>query len=122
VRRYPWLVVSILALVGVLLLGAFPARAYLDQVHERQELAARVRSLSASNDRLVQQAVQLRSDATIEQLARERYQLVRPGEEAYAILPDDRPAVAAPARNPVAASRSAASWWARAWARVTSIF
>ena len=121
-RRYPWLVVSLLAVVGVLLLAAFPTRAYLDQVHQRQQLAARVRSLATTNDRLVQQAAQLRSDDTIEQLARQRYQLVRPGEEAYAILPDAQPPATVPVKGRASAGSAAGSWWSRAWARVSSIF
>ncbi|MFN2504849.1 MAG: septum formation initiator family protein [Acidimicrobiales bacterium] len=119
-RRYPWLVVSLLALAGVLLLVAFPTRAYLDQVHQRQELTARVKTLSGENTALAEQAGRLQSDETIERLARERYQLVRPGEEAYAILPDGAtpPAPAAERAPPTSPSQS---WWERAWARVTSI-
>lgn len=123
-RRYPWLVVSLLALAGVLLLVAFPTRAYLAQVHQRQELTARVQTLSGENAALAEQANRLRADETIERLARERYQLVRPGEEAYAILPDGS---APPASAPAAALAAPAppdpsqSWWGRAWSRVTSI-
>ena len=122
-RRHPWLVVSLLAVVGVLLLGAFPTRAYLDQVHHREELADRARALAASNQELTEHARRLESDETIEQLARERYHLVRPGEEAYAILPEDRsepPAAAAAA--PAPAPEAHQSWWSRAWARVTALF
>jgi cell division protein FtsB len=87
VRRHPWLVVSILALLGVLALGSFPVRAYLDQLHQREQLAGQVRTLEQQNQKLVDQAAQLQSDGTIEQLARDRYQMVKPGEEAYSILP-----------------------------------
>ncbi len=87
-RRYPWLVASLLAVVGVLLLGAFPTRAYVDQVRQRQQLAERARVLRATNQALVAEAGHLRTDEAVERLARERYQLVRPGEEAYAILPE----------------------------------
>lgn len=40
----------------------------------------------------------MHTDAEIERLAREQYNLVRPGEEAYAILPGpaDRPTSIAP--------------------------
>ena len=122
-RRHPWLVVSLLAVGGVLLLGAFPTRAYLDQVHQREELAVRVHTLGAANEALRAQADRLQTDEAIERLARERYQLVRPGEEAYAILPEDPPpadpeTVAATA--PTLADEQ--GFWSRAWARVTSIF
>ena len=120
-RRHPWLIVSLLAVVGVLLLGAFPTRAYLDQLHQRESLAERVRTLTAANQKLAEQAARLQRDDTIERLARERYHLVRPGEEAYAILPDGRaPVTASPA--PPAPPPASRSWWSRAWARVTSIF
>src|SRR5205807_10266683 len=85
-RRHPGLVVALLAMLGVLVLGAFPVRAYFVQVRHREELAARVRTLQAGNAKLTDQAALLQSDETIERLARERFQLVRPGEEAYAIL------------------------------------
>jgi cell division protein FtsB len=86
-RRHPWLVVSILALLGVLALGSFPVRAYLDQLHQREQLAGQVRTLDEQNRKLVGHAAQLQTDGTIEQLARDRYQMVKPGEEAYSILP-----------------------------------
>jgi len=121
-RRHPGLVVAVVAMLGVLVLGAFPVRAYFGQVRQREELAARVRTLQAGNDKLSRQAALLQSDETIERLARERFQLVRPGEEAYAILPDaaapaPAPAVLAAARPPVHQT-----WVSRAWDRVTSIF
>jgi len=125
-RRHPGLVVAVLAMLGVLVLGAFPVRAYFVQVRQREELAARVRTLQAGNAKLTDQAALLQSDETIERLARERFQLVRPGEEAYAILPDagaPRP-VPAPDATAAAAARPPApgNWVSRAWDRVTSIF
>jgi cell division protein FtsB len=128
VRRHPWLVVSLLAVVGVLLLGAFPARAYLDQINQREQLAERAGVLRASNEALAEQASRLQTDEAIERLARERYQLVRPGEEAYAILPDGASALEGEVPvegevtsvSPPAASRQ--GFWSRAWTRMTSIF
>jgi cell division protein FtsB len=125
-RRHPWLVVSLLAVVGVILLGAFPTRAYLDQVNQREQLAERSRVLRATNETLAAQAHHLQTDEAIERLARERYQLVRPGEEAYAILPDG--SEGRPLDEPQATTRpgpTAASnrgFWSRAWTRITSIF
>ena len=138
-RRHPWLVVSLLAVVGVLLLGAFPARAYVDQVHQRQQLAERARSLRATNEALAAQAGHLQTDEAIERLARERYQLVRPGEEAYAILPDGHQASAGAAAGAAGTAGTAGTGgtagasapaspagqqgvWSRAWTRLTSIF
>lgn len=119
-RRHPWLVVSLLAVVGVLLLGAFPTRAYIDQIHQRQQLAERIRTLGATNQDLRAQAARLQTDEAIERLARERYQLVRPGEEAYAILPEATPVEQAAAPAPPTAKTQ--GFWSRAWTKVTSIF
>lgn len=122
-RKHPWLVVSLLGLLGVLVLGAFPVRAYLGQIDQRKDLAARAEKLARANEQLVEKAAQLSTDEAIERLARQRYQLVRPGEEAYAILPDGEPPVSVPAAQPAPAARPAEqSWWQRAWATITSIF
>ncbi len=119
-RRYPWLVVSLLAVVGVLLLGAFPTRAYLEQNQQRRELAARVAALREMNERLAAEAAHLQTDEAVERLARERYQLVRPGEEAYAILPaGEAEAVPTPALPPPPPHHQ--SWLSRVWTKLTSI-
>ncbi len=120
-RRYPWLALSLLAVAGVLLLGLFPVRAYLDQLDQRQELAHRIETLSDRNRALAEQAAVLESDEAIERLARARYHLVRPGEEAYAILPVDPPP-AEVAKDVPPAPSPRASWWARLWAGITSLF
>ena len=121
-RRYPWLVVSLLAVVGVLLLGAFPTRAYLDQKQQRRELAARVSTLRAANEALAAEAAHLQTDEAIERLARERYQLVRPGEEAYAILPSGEAEAASPGPLAPPPPERHQSWLSRVWTRLTSIF
>ena len=121
-RRHPWLVVALLALLGVLGLGAFPARAYLDQVNQREELARQVDELARVNAQLDAERARLGTPEAIEQLARQRYQLVRPGEEAYVILPDGRPPAAAPATPDTAAPKpQEQSWWNKAWSKLLSL-
>ena len=123
-RRHPWFVASLLALLGVLVLGSFPARAYLDQLGQREDLVRRSAALEADNARLTQEAAHLGTDEAVERLARERYQLVRPGEEAYAILPTATPEAAEPtppAVDVAAAVPEEKGLWSRVWARVTSI-
>ena len=83
-----------LALVGVLVLAVFPAKAWLDQRANRETLLAQEAALSAQNRTLQERVDQLRSDEEIERLARQ-YNLVKPGEEAYFVLP--RPQTPAPA-------------------------
>lgn len=75
-------VLSAAALVTV-----FPTRTYLSQ---RQELSAereRLSVLREQNTRLAARVKKLHTPQEIERLAREQYNLVKPGEEAYAILP-----------------------------------
>jgi cell division protein FtsB len=87
VRRTVWAGVVSVLVVGFLFLAVFPTRTYLAQ---RRNLAAaqhRVEILNRENARLAARAKQLHSDAEIERIARQQYNLVKPGEQAYAILP-----------------------------------
>ncbi|MDP9070749.1 MAG: septum formation initiator family protein [Actinomycetota bacterium] len=92
-RRAAWLLVVSVVLVGILFVAVFPTRTYLTQ---RRDLAAterRLEVLSDQNEELAARVQRLNTDAEIERLAREQYNLVRPGEEAYAILPPPAPPV-----------------------------
>jgi cell division protein FtsB len=105
----------------VLLLAVIPARAYLDQRRHRDDLAAQVATLEATNQALAQRAAELDSTEEIERLARLHYQLVKPGEEAYVILPDDSPpTTAAPPPPPAPVEHK--GFLGRAWDRISSIF
>jgi cell division protein FtsB len=111
-----------LALVGVLFIAVFPARTYLDQHRQRQEALAQIRATDAKNKALEKRIAMLHTDAEVERLAREQYNLVRPGEEAYAILPTRQPPPpqAQPAPKPPAKSKP--GWLGRTWNSITSIF
>ncbi len=119
-RARAWLLVSVTALLGVVLLAGFPARAWIAQRHERERTAATLRDLAAQNRRLEDRARLLQTDAEIERLARKDYNLVRPGEEAFAILPRPGPA-GVPARAPEIEEPERA-WWQRALTRLTDVF
>ena len=117
VRRLLGPLVGGAILVVFLVAGVFPTRTYL---HQRDAIAAEERKvavLSAENEKLASKVDRLHTDAEIERLAREQYNLVRPGEEAYAILPGpadphrDAPAGEAPA--PVVLEEPDPSWWDR---------
>ena len=114
-----WLLVGGLAAVGLLFIAVFPARTYLDQRHQRQQVLAQLKAMDATNKALEQRIATLHTDAEIERLARAQYNLVRPGEEAYAILPTRQPP-AAPA--PPGKPKSNPGWLGRTWSRITSIF
>ena len=119
-RRQLWILVGSLVVVAVLFVAVFPARTYLDQRHARQQVAAQIKLLDARNRALQKRVQTLHTDAEVERLAREQYDLVRPGEEAYAILPSPTPpTTAAPHRRQ--AQPDHRNWFSRAWDTVTSI-
>ncbi|MGH9157860.1 MAG: FtsB family cell division protein [Acidimicrobiales bacterium] len=113
---------ALCALSGVAVLAVFPAQAYMAQRAHRVTLAAELATLSGQNRALANRARVLETDGEVERLARLQYNLVRPGEEAYSLLPlaDAPPAPAAPA--PVSRTEVDGPWWQRIWARATSIF
>lgn len=113
------LVFAALALVGVLALAVFPTEALIAQRRERRQLAAQVAALNASNAALQARTDQLGTDAEIERLAR-RYNLVKPGEEAYFILPQAGAPSGPPA--PEAAPAPAAKPSPSLWDRLKSLF
>jgi len=78
--------VSVLGLVGVLMLAVFPARALVAQHAERNQVAARIKVLDDRNRNLEGRAAALKTDAEIERLARQHYDLVRPGEVVFDIV------------------------------------
>ena len=112
--------VAAAAVLAVLGLAVIPAQAYREQQRHRDQLAATVAQTSAQNQALQERAERLATDAEIERLARLHYNLAKPGEEVYAILPQAAPDPPPPAPAPPAEARP--SWWARAWERVSSAF
>lgn len=80
------LVVSV-ALGGILLLFVFPFRTWLSQSQATDRARHQLASLSQQNAALTKRIAQLQNSAYIEQIARQQYGLVLPGEEAYGILP-----------------------------------
>jgi cell division protein FtsB len=112
--------VAAAALLGVLGLAVIPAQAYRDQQQHREELAATVSRVSSENQALRERSDRLATDDEIERLARLRYNLAKPGEEVYAILPHAPPPPPPPAAAPAEEDRR--SWLGRAWDRVSSLF
>jgi cell division protein FtsB len=95
------LVASVLC-VGVLLIAVFPTRSYLAQRASIHKAERRLSSLDRENQRLATQARRLSTPDEIERLARGQYGLVRPGEQAYAILPAPKPPIGLPELWPFA--------------------
>ena len=115
--RRAWPLVATVAFVGLLFLAVFPSRTYLSQRRDLSNTEQRLAVLTRQNQELTGRVARLNTEAEIERLAREQYNLVRPGEEAYAILPPPGP----PAlnRGGEGAQPESRGFWADLWDRVT---
>jgi hypothetical protein len=117
--------VAVLGLAGVLMLAVFPARALLAQHTERGQVAARIRVLDQQNRSLEARTEALKTDAEIERLARQHYDLVRPGEEVFDIVAPPAPAAASssgPAPTPQRASAAGSGPLHRVLNTLTDVF
>ena len=86
-RRAVWPVLVTVVLVGFLFVAVFPTRAWVSQQRAIGDAEERLDVLDEQNGLLEERIAALHDDEEIERLAREQYNLVRPGEEAYAVLP-----------------------------------
>ena len=123
-RRAVWPILVSVVLVGVLFAGVFPTRTYLAQRASISRAEKQLSVLGEQNAELERRAKELESDSEIERLARERYNLVKPGEEAYAVLPPPAKAGqeapdATPAPEKKKAKRNLVQ---KAWHAVTELF
>jgi cell division protein FtsB len=91
-----WPLLAIVAVIGVLFIGVYPTRTYFTQRSALKSGQHQLDVLNGENQQLDQRVQELNTDAEIERIAREQYGLVRPGEEAYAILPAPPPPLAVP--------------------------
>ncbi len=74
-------------LVAVLFGFVYPTRTLLDQRDEMSQAKQKLVELDAATKRLQADAEHLAGDAEVEEIAREQYGLVSPGETAYVIVP-----------------------------------
>jgi cell division protein FtsB len=65
----------------------FPARTYLAQQRSIASEQHEVAVLQAEDAKLAAESASLSNDATIERIAREEYGLVKPGQQAFTVLP-----------------------------------
>lgn len=90
---------SVRARAAVLALGAvaalfvfiYPTHALLAQRRDAADVQDRVKLLRAENEKLESEQSRLENNAEIERRARQEFNLVRPGEKAYAIVPGTTP-------------------------------
>lgn len=86
-RRALRLLLLAVAVAAILLLFVLPGRTFLSQERSLATTQRQVNDLTAENAKLRREAKNLQSDSVIEQIAREEYGLVMPGQKAYAIIP-----------------------------------
>ena len=86
-RRLLWPLVAVLVLGAALSLSAFPLRTWFDQRESIAASQAELDELDAQVEALETRIAALDTPDEIERLARDRYSMVRPGEEPYGILP-----------------------------------
>ena len=90
-RRIVWaprtrVAVASLALVAMMFVFVFPTRSYLAQKRQIGKSAHAVEVLEAQNEVLARQASRLQTRSEIERLAREQFNMVMPGEQAYNVV------------------------------------
>ena len=96
-RRLVWPLLAVLTVFGLVYIGLFPVRTYLAQRASLSRAHQQLSVLQQQNTALEQQVNGLNTDTEIEKLAREYFNLVRPGEESYNVLPAPPPAIDVPA-------------------------
>ena len=79
--------VALLVAVGLLFVVVFPVRSWLDQRASLQHSERRLEVLRRERIRLDRTEQRLRANTEVERIARERYGMVRPGEQAWAAVP-----------------------------------
>lgn len=84
------------ALLGVLAFAVLPTQTFLDQREATSEAEQRLAVLRDQNTAYEDRIERLETPEEIERLAREQYNLVFPGEEAYAVLPAPIPPLELP--------------------------
>lgn len=92
------LVIAAVLLVSVLFLAVFPTRTVLDQRRAIATVEERLSVLRSENERMREHIRSLSDPEEIERLAREEYNLARPGEEVFVIIPSQMETVRRAAR------------------------
>ena len=86
-RRLVWPLLVVAVIAGALSLSAFPLRTLLDQRSDIAASEAELEALDAQVEQLETRVAALDTPEEIERIARRRFNMVRPGEEPYGVLP-----------------------------------
>jgi len=81
------IVVAFVIFIGILFGAVYPTRTYLAQQRDLRAAHEKLALFKQQNGHLEAEAKRLESDEEIERIARARFNMVKPGEEAYAIVP-----------------------------------
>ncbi len=90
-RHVVWATAVSVVLVGVMFVAGFPLRTYLQQRSSLLTASHQLQALSTQNRSLNDQIKKLNTDGEVERLARQYYGMVKPGEQAYVVLPSPSP-------------------------------
>jgi cell division protein FtsB len=86
-RRAVRVLLAAVAVGGVVFLFVLPGRIWLAQQRNTAAAERQQAALARENAALTKRVAQLQNTAYVEQIARQQYGLVMPGEQAYDILP-----------------------------------
>ena len=95
-RATVWPLLGVVVVIAVLFVGVFPTRTFLAQRGAVARAEEQLRVITAENERLDERIDALNTPDEIERLAREQFELVRPGEQPYVVLPPTEPPVELP--------------------------
>lgn len=100
------------AVIAFLAVAVFPTRLYMGQKRDISTAEHRARVLDTTNAALQKRIDDLGTDAAIERIAREQHNLVKPGEQAFAVLPSaaDAPKLPTPELAPAKRDTSRSFW------------
>lgn len=122
-RLTPKATLLLLMVAAVLALSVNPARDLWKQWREMRRLEADLTALRRENEKLKEELDRLKTDAYIEQEARARLGLVKPGERAYVIVPPKQESPKPQAQNPKSQKKiSKKTIWQKLWDSISSFF
>lgn len=85
-RRVVRIVLVLVGLGALVFLFVLPGRTLEQQSRAMSRVQHQLSVLNGENAALTRRAAQLQSPAYIEQIARQQYGLIKPGEQAYGVL------------------------------------
>lgn len=88
-RRIPMLATTLVFFLAVMLVGLVPFRQILTQRQAVSDAEERLVALEQANSQLEDELSALQTPVEVERRAREDFGLVRPGEVAYIVVPED---------------------------------